>query len=381
MKISKNISTSLQIACATVISCFLLTSCGGASERGSTTDSLATDMDSSMSEKSIKPMGEVPSWAPDIKPEMQAVIEKLASYKDTPIPQLTAQDARKNHTPTDAVMDLIKENNIAVPAPMVDTMGKDIPAKGGNIHLRIYTPKSGSAPFPVIVYYHGGGFVIANLDVYDASAKGLAEQTGAIVVSVAYRLSPEHKFPTAHNDAYAAYLWTVSNAASIKGDPKNIAVAGESAGGNLAANVSIMARDKGAQIPVHQVLVYPVAGSDMNTKSYQKYAAAKPLDKPMMEWFVKNYLNNMGEAKDPRISLVNANLKGLPSTTIITAEIDPLQNDGEMLAEKLKAADVKVDSKNYSGVTHEFFGMAAVVPEAKDAQGYASDALKKAFKK
>ncbi|WP_229209694.1 alpha/beta hydrolase [Dyadobacter koreensis] len=381
MKISKNLSTGLQIACAATISCFLLTSCGGSSEKGSKTDSLATNMDSSMSEKSIKPMGEAPSWAPDIKPEMQAVIEKLASYKDTPIPQLTAQEARKNHTPTDAVMDLIKENNIAVPASMVDTMGKDIPAKGGNIHLRIYTPKTGSAPFPVIVYYHGGGFVIANLDVYDASAKGLAEQTGAVVVSVAYRLAPEHKFPTAHNDAYAAYLWTVSNAASIKGDPKNIAVAGESAGGNLAANVSIMARDKGAQIPVHQVLVYPVAGSDMTTKSYQKYAAAKPLDKPMMEWFVKNYLNNMSEAKDSRISLVNANLKGLPSTTIITAEIDPLQNDGEMLAEKLKAADVKVDSKNYSGVTHEFFGMAAVVPQAKDAQAYASDALKKAFKK
>jgi len=381
MKMSKNTSTSLQIACATVISCFLLTSCGGSSEKGSTTDSLATSMDTAMTEKSIKPTGEAPAWAPDIKPEMQAVIEKLASYGDTPIPKLTAQEARKNHTPTDAVMDLIKENNIAVPAPMVDTMGKDIPAKGGNIHLRIYTPKSGTAPFPVIVYYHGGGFVIANLDVYDASAKGLAEQTGAIVVSVAYRLSPEHKFPTAHNDAYAAYLWTVSNAASIKGDPKNIAVVGESAGGNLAANVSIMARDKGAQIPVHQVLVYPVAGSDMNTKSYQKYAAAKPLDKPMMEWFVKNYLNNMGEAKDPRISLVTANLKGLPSTTIITAEIDPLQSDGELLAEKLKAADVKVDSKNYSGVTHEFFGMAAIVPQAKDAQGYASDELKKAFKK
>ena len=381
MKMSKNTSTSLQIACATVISCFLLTSCGGSSEKGSTTDSLATSMDTAMTEKSIKPTGEAPAWAPDIKPEMQAVIEKLASYGDTPIPKLTAQEARKNHTPTDAVMDLIKENNIAVPAPMVDTMGKDIPAKGGNIHLRIYTPKSGTAPFPVIVYYHGGGFVIANLDVYDASAKGLSEQTGAIVVSVAYRLSPEHKFPTAHNDAYAAYLWTVSNAASIKGDPKNIAVVGESAGGNLAANVSIMARDKGAQIPVHQVLVYPVAGSDMNTKSYQKYAAAKPLDKPMMEWFVKNYLNNMGEAKDSRISLVTANLKGLPSTTIITAEIDPLQSDGELLAEKLKAADVKVDSKNYSGVTHEFFGMAAIVPQAKDAQGYASDELKKAFKK
>lgn len=160
-----------------------------------------------------------------------------------------------------------------------------------------------------------------------------------------------------------------------------IAVAGESAGGNLAANVSIMARDKGVQLPVHQVLVYPVAGSDMNTEAYQKYAAAKPLDKPMMGWFVKNYLSNMGQAKDPRINLVGANLKGLPATTIITAEIDPLMSDGKLLAEKLKAADVKVDSKNYDGVTHEFFGMAIIVPEAKDAQAYASSALKSAFKK
>jgi acetyl esterase len=119
----------------------------------------------------------------------------------------------------------------------------------------------------------------------------------------------------------------------------------------------------------------------MKTESYQKNAAAKPLDKPMMVWFVKNYLNNMGEAKDSRINLVAANLKGLPPTTIITAEIDPLMSEGELLAQKLKAADVKVDSKNYSGVTHEFFGMAIIVPEAKDAQAYGSGALKSAFKK
>ncbi|GGB96238.1 alpha/beta hydrolase [Dyadobacter sediminis] len=364
-----------------ILLCSLLASCGGGTDQSSGADSLAVEKDTAEALQAIKPDSAAPAWAPDIKPEMLAVIEKLASYKDAPIPELTAQQARKNHTPTDAVMDLVKENNIPMPAAQVDTAGKDIPVKGGNMHMRIYTPKTGTAPFPVIVYYHGGGFVIADLDVYDASAKGLAEQTGAVVVSVAYRLAPEHKFPTAHEDAFAAYQWTVQNAASIKGNPKMIAVAGESAGGNLAANVSIMARDKGVQLPVHQLLVYPVAGSDMNTKSYQKNAAAKPLDKPMMAWFVKNYLNNTAQAKDPRINLVGANLKGLPATTIITAEIDPLLSDGEQLAEKLKAADVKVDSKNYKGVTHEFFGMAIIVPEAKDAQAYASDALKSAFNK
>ncbi|WP_229249185.1 alpha/beta hydrolase [Dyadobacter sandarakinus] len=368
-------------AAPAMIALLTLSSCGSSSSNGSNKDSLTADSDTTSTLKDIKPAGEAPAWAPDMKPQMQAVIEKLASYKDAPIPGLTAMEARKNHTPTDAVKDLAKENQVPMPAPMVDTVGRNIPVKGDSIHARIYTPTTGTAPFPVIVYYHGGGFVIADLDVYDASAKGLAEQTGAIVVSVAYRLAPEHKFPTAHDDAYAAYAWVVKNAIALKGDPKRIAVAGESAGGNLAANVSMMARDKKETLPVHQLLVYPVAGSDMNTESYRKYAAAKPLDKPMMEWFVKNYLKNMGEAKDPRINLVGANLKGLPPTTIVLAEIDPLEKDGEILGEKLKAAGVKVNSKTYSGVTHEFFGMSLVVPESKDALAFAADELKNAFKK
>ncbi|SEA98366.1 alpha/beta hydrolase [Pedobacter hartonius] len=361
-----------------------LASCGNQSSTSTTTtDSTTTTETNTMSGKpaGLKPAGPAPEWGPTIHPEMQTVIEKLVSYGDKPTESLSAADARKNHTPTDAVMGLIKENNIAVPAPAVDTAGKEIPVKGGNIHLRIYTPKAGKGPFPVIVYYHGGGFVIANIDVYNASAQGLAEQAGAIVVSVAYRLAPENKFPAAHNDSFAAYEWTLKNAAAINGDPKKIAVVGESAGGNLAANVSIMARDKKIMLPVHEVLVYPIAQADMNTKSYIAYAKAHPLNKPMMAWFTEKYVNAMAEAKDPRISLVNANLKGLPPTTIITAEIDPLNTDGMMLADKLKAAGVTVDSKNYEGVTHEFFGMAAVVPEAKDAQAYAAEQLKKAFGK
>ena len=374
--------TMITGAVAATAAIFSLGSCGN-STTTTTTDSTSTaSVDTVKGHKGdIKSTGAAPAWAPDIKPEMQAVIEKLASYGDKPIETLTPAEARKNHTPTDAVMDLMRENNMTPPAPKVDTMGKDIPVAGGTIHLRIYTPKGGNAPYPVVVYYHGGGFVIADIDVYNASAQGIAEQAGAIVVSVAYRLAPEHKFPTAHNDAFAAYQWVLANAASINGDPKKVAVLGESAGGNLAANVSIMARDKGVQMPVCQVLVYPVAGSDTTTASYQKNAMAKPLNKPMMNWFVKNYLNNMGEGKDPRINLVAANLKGLEATTIITDEIDPLQSEGMMLADNMKAAGVTVDSKNYDGVTHEFFGMAAVVPQAKDAQGYAASQLKKAFKK
>lgn len=370
---------TLNTAAALAGMAIVLSSCGGNTNKTAANDSTIADTSVMTAETALKPAGPAPEWGKTIKPEMQTVIEKLTSYGDKPIETLSAVDARKNHTPTDAVMALVKENNIVLPAPGVDTSGKDIPVSGGKIHLRIYTPKTGTGPYPVIVYYHGGGFVIADLDVYNASAQGLAEQVGAVVVSVAYRLAPEHKFPTAHNDAFAAYEWTVKNAAAIKGDPKKIAVVGESAGGNLAANVSIMARDKKIMVPVHELLVYPISQADMNTKSYQEYANAHPLNKAMMGWFTKNYLTTMAEAKDPRISLVNANLKGLPATTIITAEIDPLNNDGVMLADQLKAAGVNVDSKNYDGVTHEFFGMAAVVPQARQAQAYAAEQLRKAF--
>lgn len=358
--------------------------CKSNSSSSTTTDSVKTDSTvtttaDTTKKAEIKPKGAAPAWAPDIKPEMQAVIEKLASYGDKPIPELTAVEARKNHTPTDAVMDLMKENNIPKPVFNVDTMGKEIPVDGGSIHARIYVPKTGKSSYPVIVYYHGGGFVIANLDVYDASANVLADKVDAIVVSVAYRLAPEHKFPVAHNDAFAAYKWVLANAASMKGDAKKVAVAGESAGGNLAINTAIKARDTKIMLPTAIIAVYPVAGSDMTTKSYVKNAAAHPLDKPMMMWFVKNYLNSMAEGKDPRINLVAANLKGLPPTTVITDEIDPLQSEGMLLVDKLKAAGVTTDSKNWDGVTHEFFGMGAIVPEAKDAEMYAVDQLKKAF--
>lgn len=266
-----------------------------------------------------------------------------------------------------------------MPAPKSDTMGRDIPVAGGSVHARVYTPKAGNGPFPIIVYYHGGGWVIADLDTYNASAQGLCEQVGAVVVSVAYRQAPEHKFPVQHNDSFAAYQWVLNNAASIKGDAKRVAVVGESAGGNLAANVSIMARDKKIAMPVHEVLVYPIASNDVNSASYTKYASAKPLDKPLMEWFLDQTVSNKAQSADPRISLVRANLKGLPATTLIGAEIDPLQTEGKLLADKLEAAGVDVSYKLYNGVTHEFFGMATVVPEAKQAQAYAADALKKAF--
>lgn len=363
-------------------SIIVISSCGNSSTSNAANDSTAkttADNDAAMP-PALKPAGPKPSWAPDMKDEMAVVIEKLTSYGAPPTETLSAADARKQPTPATAAMDVMKEHSIPMPPSGVDTIGKEIPVDGGSIHARVYTPKSGTGPFPLIVYYHGGGWVIADIDTYDASSKGIAEGAGAVVVSVEYRKGPEHKFPTAHDDAFAAYQWALQNAASIKADPKKVAVVGESAGGNLACNVSIMARDKGITMPLYQVLVYPVANNDMNSESYQKNAAAKPLSKPMMEWFAKNYLGDISKAADPRISLVKAALKGLPPTTIIAAEIDPLMTEGRLLSDALSAAGVKVNYKLYKGVTHEFFGMAAVVPEAKEAQGVAASDIKSAFK-
>ena len=327
----------------------------------------------------MKPKDQVPEWGTSIKPEMQVVIEKLVSLGGKPIETLDAATARQQPTPTDAVMAIMKEYNIATPPALCDMKDEQIPVTGGATQVRIYTPKKGEAPFPVIVYYHGGGFVIADIDVYSASSQALCEQVGAIVVSVEYPKGPENKFPAAHTVSFDAYQWVLKNMASMQGDVAKIAVVGESAGGNLAANVSMMARDKGIQVPIYQVLVYPVANNDLNSESYVKYATAKPLNKPMMEWFVKNALTSSAEAADPRISLVKANLKGMPKTLIIAAEIDPLQTEGKLLYDQLKAANVDAEYELYKGVTHEFFGMAAVVPQAKDAQALAAKRLRAAL--
>ncbi|MBA3649193.1 MAG: alpha/beta hydrolase [Chitinophagales bacterium] len=326
-------------------------------------------------------MNPKPDWGKGMTDQMAVIIEKLKSFNAPPIVTLSAQEARKQPSPADAAMAVMKEHNLPEPANNVDTMGKDIPVPGGQIHLRIYTPKTGKDSYPVVVYYHGGGWVIADLNTYNASAQGLANQVEAVVVSVAYRQAPEHKFPTAHKDSYAAYEWTLKNAASIKGDPKRIAVVGESAGGNLAAAVSMMARDKKVQLPVYEVLVYPIANYDFNSPSYQESDSTKPLNTAMMKWFCDKYLNSPSDGKNPTISLVNANLKGLPSTTIIAAQYDPLRSEGEMLADNLKKAGVNTNYKLYAGTTHEFFGMAAVVPEAKDAEAMAASDLKSAFNK
>jgi acetyl esterase/lipase len=257
-------------------------------------------------------------------------------------------------------------------------MDRSIRGAVGSIPARIYTPE-GAGPFPVIVYYHGGGWVIANKDVYDGGARGLAKQANAVVVSVDYRLAPEAKFPAQHEDALAAYRWALANAPSIKGDAKRVALAGESAGGNLAVATAVAARDAGLQAPTAVISVYPIAQADTTTQSYTVYATAKPLSRAMMGWFATQTARTPADLQDPRISLVTANLSNLPPVTIINAEIDPLRDDGAMLEQALRKAGNAVERRLYDGVTHEFFGMAAVEPKAKEAQTYAGERLKASF--
>ena len=331
----------------------------------------------------IQPTGnpDVP-FASMMKPQMRAVIEELARLAPTPIEQLTPQQARQQPTFKDAVNSLLNKNRITPPQPKVAKSERMIPGAGGTpIRVVVYTPNGASPTAPVIVYYHGGGWVIGSPEVYEYSTLALAQNTGAVVVSVDYRLSPENKFPTAHEDAYAAYKWVKENAAAIGGNAAKVAVAGESAGGNMAVTVSMMARDRGLALPVHILSVYPVANNDLNTPSYNQYANAKPLNRPAVIYFVANYFNSPADGDSPLISLVDvANLTGLPPTTIIAAEIDPLQSEGMQLRDKLQSVGVQVTYKLYEGTAHEFFGLYAVVPEATQAQELAAIQLRNAFK-
>jgi acetyl esterase len=246
--------------------------------------------------------------------------------------------------------------------------------------VRVYTPE-GAGPMPVAVYYHGGGWVIANIDAYDSSCRALANLAKCVVVSVGYRQAPEHRFPASHEDSYAALQYVMKNTAKFGGDPRRVAVVGESAGGNLAAAVCMMARDRKGHMPIYEVNVYPIAGYNLNTPSYLANAKAIPLSKPFMAWFFRYELRSPKDGQNPLISIDKANVKGLPPATVITDEIDPLMSEGKMFADNLKRSGVPVAYRNYTGVTHEFFGMAAVVDKAKEANQFAADGLKAAFNK
>lgn len=314
-------------------------------------------------------------------PDMAKVLKALADLGPKPIESLSPSDARKQPTATDAVKKIIKDENLKVDPRAGVSVSNSRFADMGNLRLRYYTPDTATkdSNLPVVAYFRGGGWVIADLDVYDASPAAIARKANAIVVSVDYPMAPENKFPAAHNEAIDAYKYILKNAKGWGGNPDKVAIVGESAGGNLAVATAIAARDQKLNAPVAIVAVYPVAATTMDTPSKKEDANAKPLNSAMLPWFFDKVLNNESEKQDPRLNLVSADLKGLPPTTIINAQIDPLRSDGEMLAEAMKAAGNDVTHKLYNGVTHEFFGMDAVVAKAREAQDFAVSQLQKGF--
>jgi acetyl esterase len=232
----------------------------------------------------------------------------------------------------------------------------------------------------MLVYFHGGGWVIGSLDTHDNSCRTLANSTGAIVVSIDYRLAPEHKFPAPLEDCYAAASWVVANAASLGGDAERVAIGGDSAGGNLTAAVALMARDKGGPRFTHQLLVYPVTDAACDTRSYVENAEGYFLTKVSMLWFWNHYLRERLDGENPYASPLRAeDLKGLPPATVLTAEYDPLRDEGEQYGARLKEAGVPTRITRYDGMIHGFFGMGDVLPQAKDAMREAAAALRQSF--
>lgn len=314
-------------------------------------------------------------------PDMAKVLAALAALEPKPIETLTPSEARKQPSPADAVKKIIKDENLKVDPHAGVSVSNSRFADMGNLRLRYYTPDNATkdSNLPVIAYFRGGGWVIADLDTYDATPAALARKANAIVVSVDYPMAPDNKFPAAHEEAIEAWKYIAKNAKGWGGDPSKLALVGESAGGNLAVATAIAVRDQKMTPPVAVISVYPVAATTMDTPSKKEEAAAKPLNTPMLAWFFDKVLAKAEDKNDPRLNLVAADLKGLPPITVINAQIDPLRSDGEMLAEKLKAAGNDVTQKTYSGVTHEFFGMDAVVAKAKEAQDFAVSQLQKSF--
>jgi len=243
-----------------------------------------------------------------------------------------------------------------------------IPVRGGEIPVRVYFPE-GDAPFPVVVYYHGGGWVSGDLDSHDGLCRYLAAKTPAVVLSVGYRLAPEHTFPTAVEDAWAGVRWAVNNAAAVKGDPKRIAVAGDSAGGNLAAVVARLARSTGVLLSA-QVLIYPATNlARLDTESYKNFGDGYFLTKRYVEKFRELYMPDPGDWSDEKASpLLGKDPEGLAPAFVLTAQFDVLRDEGEAYAAMMKEAGVEVTVKRYPGVIHGFIVMDRLIPAAKTAR-------------
>jgi acetyl esterase len=307
-----------------------------------------------------------------LDPQVKVLLDQMAAAK---------QPAFHSQSPVDARKAMNAMLNVLGPGPEVHRVeNRKIPGPAGEIPVRIYTPAS--KPIGILVYFHGGGWVVGDLESHDYVCRALTNATGCTVLAVDYRLAPEHKFPAGPDDCYAATLWASKNATSLGSDADHIAVGGDSAGGNLAAAISLMARDRGGPRIRHQMLIYPAIDAAMDTPSQKEFMAdGFVLSKLDMEWFWGHYLKNPKDGENPLASPNHAkDLKNLPPTDIITASHDPLRDEGEAFAEQLKAAGNKVKVKRFQGVVHGFVSLQAAIDQGKTATREMAEELKASLK-
>ncbi|MGA2410394.1 MAG: alpha/beta hydrolase, partial [Candidatus Binataceae bacterium] len=265
------------------------------------------------------------------------------------------------------------------PAPVGRVEDRKLPGgPAGDVPVRIYSPP-GRGPFGGLVFFHGGGWVIGNIETHDALCRDLTSRANIVTISVDYRLAPEHKFPAAPEDCYAVTKWVGANTALLNIEPGKVAVGGDSAGGNLAAVIALMARDRGGPSIAFQALIYPVTDSSRDTASYHEFAKdGYILSKADMDWFFGYYLKP-GDENNPWVAPAKANdLSRLPPALVLTAGYDPLRDEGEAYGEALRKAGVPVKISRYEGVCHGFVSMAAALDEGKRAVAEIASELQKA---
>jgi acetyl esterase len=308
-----------------------------------------------------------------LDPQMKAFLDAANAEGPLFLRAETAEQARAK------MMALLEARKVEPPA-IYRAEDRHIEGPHGLIPIRIYTP-SGPAPMGTLVYFHGGGWVLGSVDTYDVLCRTIANAAECVLVSVDYRLAPEHKFPAAPEDCYAATRWVAANAASLGSDPRKIAVGGDSAGGNLATVVAMMARDRGGPALCFQLLFYPAISAANDTLSQREFAAdGFVLSRADMEWFWNHYLSGRADRANPYACPNTArNLSGLPPALVQTASHDPLRDEGEAYAIQMRTAGVTVKCTRYDGVTHGFVSFNDLVDKGKTALQEAADALRAAF--
>jgi acetyl esterase len=304
-----------------------------------------------------------------LDPQAKALLDQMAEAGAPPFESLTPEQAREM---------IVQMRELAgEPESVAKVEDSQIPTPDGPIPVRIYTPE-GTGPFPILVYFHGGGWVIGTIDTIDAPCRALTNRSGCVVVSVDYRLAPEHKFPAAPEDCYAATRYVAENAAAYNADPQRLAVGGDSAGGNLAAAVALMARDRGGPPIAFQLLIYPVTNHNFDTASYQENADSYLLTKNGMVWFWDHYLTSADDGQNPYASPQQArNLGGLPPAFVMTCEFDPLRDEGEAYADRLQEDGVQVEKKRYNGLIHGAFQMGGVLDRGREMLDDAASRLRR----